>query len=154
MDNAAALGEVDRQRRNAAARLRVPGWYLVLYAAGCAGMLAAPVIGTGYGAGIAMVVLQLFGVVTVSSPAFLLPRITGLRLPHRTASVYPSILRTIPLLVGALAGGVALTLPLMLSGRLEAALVVSGLTGILAALALRHAYRRIAEDIATGNVRS
>ena len=69
-------------------------------------------------------------------------------------STYPSVVRTVPLLVGSLLGGLALALPLTLVGQYEAALGVSVLTGLLAAVALRHVYRRIAEDAATGNVRS
>lgn len=147
------LAEVARQREQVAMRVRLPCWYLVLYGFGAAMLLAGPVLATQYRLGIVGFAVQALGASILCSPAFLLQRVTGIRLHVRTAATYPSVRRTIPLLVASPMAGIALNIPLTLAEQPVPALVVAALVGVGMALALRYVYLRIGRDIAEGTAR-
>ncbi|MDA3645919.1 hypothetical protein LZ318_15980 [Saccharopolyspora indica] len=147
-----ALGEVERQRAKLAGQLRLPAWYVLLYAVGAAVLLAAPLLYTT-GFGVVGAIGQAFGIAVLCSPAFLVPRLIGVRLPARTSAAYPSVARTVLLQVGALMVGTGGVLVLNLNGLGAAALAVAVLGGIAAGFAIRNVYRGIGRDIAAGQVR-
>jgi hypothetical protein len=152
-DTTAALGEVERQRARLAGRFCLPVWYVALYGVGAAAMLAAPSMMV-FGFGVIAWVGQLFGAAVLCSPVFLVPRLTGVRLPLRTSSTYPSILRTVLLQVGALVVGIVGVLVLSLNGLALAGLAVAALGGAAAGFAIRNVYLGIGRDIAEGKVRT
>ncbi|MGP4018400.1 hypothetical protein [Saccharopolyspora sp. 5N708] len=154
-DSVAALGEVERQRRRLGERFRLPAWYFVLYGAGGAAVLAAPAAMVLLDRNIAiMIVLQLFGVFALCTPVFLVPRLTGVRLPFATSSTYPSVLRTVWVQVGVLAIGTVGVLLLSLNGLALLALAVAAIGGLGAGLALNRVYLGIGRDIAEGKART
>ncbi|MER7011080.1 hypothetical protein ABT324_06590 [Saccharopolyspora sp. NPDC000359] len=148
-----ALGEVERQQAELAGRLRLPGWYVVLYAVGAAALLGAPVLYvTGFG--VVGALAQVLGLAALCSPAFLVPRLVGVSLPARTSAAYPSVARTVLLQVGALAVGTVGVLVLILNGLVGAALGVAVLGGAAAGVAVRNVYLGIGRDVAAGKVRA
>jgi hypothetical protein len=156
MDDAtAALGEVERQRGRLGRQFRLPAWYFVLYGVGAAAMLAAAPAMVLLGGNIAiMIVMQLFGVFTLSTPAFLVPRLAGVRLPVATSSTYPSVLRTVWIQVGVLAIGTVGVLLLSLNGLAQLGLAVAVLGGAGAGIAIRYVYLGIGRDIEEGRART
>lgn len=147
------LAAVERQQANIASHPRAPGWYLALYGLGTAAFVVAQPLRIEYRAGSLAAALQILGTVVLCSPAFVRPRVTGVRLLGKTMKTYPSTMRGLPWLVVSLVAGIAAAAAGALSSLTPVSFAAAVATGVATAFALRGVYQAMSYDIVSGNLR-
>ncbi|MGC7095012.1 hypothetical protein ACPZ19_10130 [Amycolatopsis lurida] len=145
MEPEAGLAEIARQRARLAARIRLPGWYLVLNALAVAALAALPALTLPV---FAYFLIPVAAVLVLGAFSWLLSGRRGVKL----ATGYPSLTRPAVLQLVVTAAGMIAVVPFALSGATAIALGVALLTGVLAADQLRRQLRAIRHDVRAGRV--
>lgn len=107
-----ALAAITRQRSELARRIRMPGWYLALYAAALLSLFVVPslITAAGRNPSAALVpAVMLPALVVLGLQAAVISHASGARLPVNTIRAYPSARRAVLVCLAALAGGSAAT---------------------------------------------
>jgi hypothetical protein len=150
LDPKAALAEVERQKLAMAARIRLPWWFLALFALTWAALVAGPILTREH----AVVGLPSFPYNFAAVPVMLLlligfRRLSGLHLTVRSRA-YPSLKRGRIPAVAILLGGAAPVWAIYLSGAPRVALAAAVLAGCLATAHMWTVNAGIRRDVLEG----